>query len=153
MNASFGRLAVSLVLCPAALGVSPVPFTLDWISVDGGGGTALGADYALNLTLGQPDAGRAEGGAYVLHAGFWPGPFEVMTPTRPVLSAARFQAGLVLSWPATAGPVVLERTMLLGDPAAWQTVPAEPSPVGGELQVVLPRDAETAFFRLRFVGP
>ena len=49
-------------------------YTLVWTTIDGGGATtAEGGNYALGGTIGQPDAGRAAGGDFVLHAGFFPG--------------------------------------------------------------------------------
>lgn len=125
-------------------------YSLDWFSVDGGGGPAVGGGYEVSVTIGQFDAGAAAGGAYVLQTGFWPGPWEESaSPVPPVLSATRFGTEMVLSWPAAAGEVVLEQTNLLGDPTRWRSVSAQPTPVGNELQVVLHRESVTAFFRLR----
>jgi hypothetical protein len=45
-------------------------YTLDWFTVDGGGGTSNGGSYALNGTIGQPDAGTLSGGSYTLDGGF-----------------------------------------------------------------------------------
>lgn len=36
------------------------------------GGASLGSGWTLRGTIGQPDAGRHEGGGYVLRGGFWP---------------------------------------------------------------------------------
>lgn len=48
-------------------------YTLDWWTVDGGGGTSSGGSYSLSGTIGQPDAGSATGGGYALSGGFWGG--------------------------------------------------------------------------------
>ena len=58
---------------------------LSWYTIDGGGATSAGGDrYALSGAIGQPDAGRASGGLYVLHGGFWQppasGPHEIYLP-------------------------------------------------------------------------
>lgn len=51
--------------------------TVHWSTVDGGGGTgASSGGYSLSGTLGQHDAGPAQGmsgSGYQLHGGFWPG--------------------------------------------------------------------------------
>jgi hypothetical protein len=48
--------------------------SVDWYTVDGGGGTSTGGDYVLSGTVGQPDAGMvATGGDFTLAGGFWPG--------------------------------------------------------------------------------
>lgn len=124
-------------------------WALEWVTIDGGGGALAGGAYQLQLTVGQPDAGMARGGTLDLAMGFWPGPAGAVIAPPPVLSAAPAGEGLVLAWPVDAGPVVLERTPLLGDPSLWQAVPIQPVQSGGMLQVVLPRDGPTAFFRLR----
>src|SRR5690349_16385725 len=48
-------------------------YTLEWHTVDGGGGTSTGGGYVLDGSIGQPDAGRQSGGAYSLAGGFWAG--------------------------------------------------------------------------------
>ena len=55
----------------AAAGV--LSYSLDWWTVDGGGGTATGGDYTLSGTVGQADANVLTGGEYTLSGGFWPG--------------------------------------------------------------------------------
>ena len=46
-------------------------YTLDWWTVDGGGGRSSGGDYTLSGTIGQSDAGLLTNGDYVLNGGFW----------------------------------------------------------------------------------
>ena len=46
-------------------------YSLDWFTIDGGGGTSSGGSYTLNGTIGQPDAGTLSGGSYTLEGGFW----------------------------------------------------------------------------------
>ncbi|MHC4501234.1 MAG: hypothetical protein ACYS21_19225, partial [Planctomycetota bacterium] len=55
--------------------ISPViaDYDISWSTIDGGGGTSTGGNYALVGTIGQPDAGDMSGGDYQLHGGFWPG--------------------------------------------------------------------------------
>jgi hypothetical protein len=48
-------------------------YTLDWYTVDGGGGTSSSASFGLSGTIGQPDASVSSGGSYTLAGGFWPG--------------------------------------------------------------------------------
>ena len=48
--------------------------TLQWWTVDGGGGALSAGDYTLAGTVGQPDAGPTlSNGVYSLTGGFWPG--------------------------------------------------------------------------------
>ena len=48
-------------------------YTLDWSTIDGGGGTSSNGSLSLSGTLGQPDSGIVSGGAYTLAGGFWAG--------------------------------------------------------------------------------
>lgn len=48
-------------------------YSLDWWTVDGGGGVLKGSGYSLEGTVGQPEAGNPlEGNTYILQSGFWP---------------------------------------------------------------------------------
>jgi hypothetical protein len=92
-------LAVAGALTPAALGQDgpyravPIPpdaprpvilpptdgpgATLDWNTIDGGGGELTGAlGYNLNGTVGQPDAGFMSGNGLELSGGYWNLPVE-----------------------------------------------------------------------------
>ena len=67
--------ALGLFLVGAVL-VSAAPlagYTIDWWTVDGGGGASSAGSYSLSGTLGQPDAGFSSGGGYTLSGGFWGG--------------------------------------------------------------------------------
>lgn len=57
-------------MVPASSGGS---HTLDWSTIDGGGGTSSSGSLALSGTIGQPDAASASGGVYTVSGGFWPG--------------------------------------------------------------------------------
>jgi hypothetical protein len=48
-------------------------YTIEWYTIDGGGGSIGNGTYALNGTSGQPDAGLASDGSYLLVSGFWGG--------------------------------------------------------------------------------
>jgi hypothetical protein len=55
----------------------------DWWTVDGGGGTSQGGDYAISGTIGQPDTSPLmSGGEYTVVGGFWGG---ALTPPSPNL--------------------------------------------------------------------
>ena len=67
-----------LLLLSAVLGLAAAQagaqFALDWYTVDGGGcSLSAGGSFALGGTVGQPDAGVAEGGGFTLRGGFWLG--------------------------------------------------------------------------------
>jgi len=68
-------LCVIVLLSMISVGVANAssggPYTLDWYTIDGGGGASNGGDYALSGTIGQPDAGSISGGDYAIGGGFW----------------------------------------------------------------------------------
>lgn len=61
--------ALCLLLAAAAV-LAAGDLSLSWWTVDGGGGASAGGEYALEGTIGQPDAGAMSGGAYTLSSGF-----------------------------------------------------------------------------------
>jgi hypothetical protein len=63
---------IAAVLCPAAA----AQFTIDWHTIDAGGGDSVGGAFQLSGTIGQHDAGPSgamSGGSFTLVGGFWPG--------------------------------------------------------------------------------
>lgn len=70
------------------------PFILDWWSMDGGGGPSAGGGFVLLGTIGQPDAGNAIGGDYVLVGGFLAGGNPIF------IFADDFESGDTSAWSA-----------------------------------------------------
>lgn len=65
-------IASTIVLAVAAMAAGPQQFTLEFVSIDGGGVTStVGGDFVLSATIGQPDAGRSAGGDFELFSGVW----------------------------------------------------------------------------------
>ena len=53
-------LVALMLLATAANG----QYSLDWYTIDGGGGRSSGGPYVLTGTIGQPDAAWSSGGNY-----------------------------------------------------------------------------------------
>jgi len=67
-------LGVALALLAGTLSAAPSgTFSIDWWTVDGGGGASSGGDFTLSGTAGQADAGALAGGGFSLQGGFWAG--------------------------------------------------------------------------------
>ena len=48
-------------------------YSIDWHTIDGGGGASTGGVYSVSGTIGQPDAGGPlTGGSFSLIGGFCP---------------------------------------------------------------------------------
>jgi hypothetical protein len=74
-------------------------YSVDWQTVDGGGGTSTGGLYSGSGTIGQPDATTTTmtGGQYSMTGGFW-AIYAVQTPSAPWLSVARTSTNTVVVW-------------------------------------------------------
>jgi hypothetical protein len=120
-------------------------YSIDWFTIDGGGGTSSGGVYTLSGTIGQPDAGRMAGGSYTLDGGFWAGAIAVQTPGAPTLNIVPGLGGVaMISWsPSTPGFVLQVSDSLTtpnwGDAPSGATNPTTVSTTAGM----------TRFYRLR----
>ena len=116
-------------------------YSIDWFTIDGGGGTSTGGAYAVSGTIGQLDAGTLSGGSYTLDGGFWPGIIVPSTGEAPTLFIELSGSTVIISWsPATPG-FTLEQTDSL-PPASWSVGPAG-NPA------MIPISAATRLFRLK----
>jgi len=72
-----GLLRVAGATLVLAIGGASTAFgqlSINWYTIDGGGGTSSGGTFTLSGTIGQPDAGAAmTGGTFTLNGGFWAG--------------------------------------------------------------------------------
>ncbi len=118
-------------------------YSIDWHTIDGGGGTSTGGVYVVSGTIGQPDAGTMSGGNYTLTGGFWALPGAVQTAGAPTLTITSATPGLAtVAWaPATPG-FVLQETLSLA-PTNWVN-----SLSGATNPVVVPATLPTKFYRL-----
>jgi hypothetical protein len=95
-------------------------YSIDWYTLDGGGGTSTGSVYSITGTIGQPDPGGAmTNGPFSITGGLWVLPAAIQEEGAPVLAIAAAMPGFVtISWtPATPGFVLQEATALVS--ANW----------------------------------
>lgn len=122
-----------------------------WHTMDGGGGASTGGIYALEGTIGQPDAGKTlPGGAYDLQGGFWAFIELVQTPGGPLLRIAGGSAtSATLAWPvAGAAGYQLQNASSLTEPD-WANVAGAPVVVGDEYQMIVSPLVEKRYYRLQ----
>ena len=138
-----------LILSLACLIIQPwasaQTYSIDWFTIDGGGGTSSGGQYTLSGTIGQPDAGTLAGGNYTLDGGFWGGVFAVQQVGAPTVHIIQTGANVMISWtPATPG-FVLQISTNLSIPSVlnWPDAPS-----GATNPITLPASMMTRFFRL-----
>ena len=139
-------------------GLSTLPFcrcanaqsyTIDWSTIDGGGGTSTGGVYEVSGTIGQPDADTMSGGNYTLQGGFW-GMMAVQTPAGPPLSVRCTTTNTVLVfWPKPAEGWNLEYATELGAGASvWTQILPPYQTNATDLFYVEPPPATNRFYRL-----
>ena len=74
-------------------------YSVDWSTIDGGGGTSTGGVYTITGTIGQPDASQQPmtGGSYSLGGGFW-SLLAIQTSGAPYLWVMRTATNTVVVW-------------------------------------------------------
>ena len=136
---------LALVVASTAISASAQTYSIDWFTIDGGGGTSSGGVYSLSGTIGQPDAGATmTGGQYTLVGGFWALPFAIQEPGTPLLAIEPFGPGQArISWsPNTPGFLLQENVNL--NTANWVD-----SPSGSSNPVIVPATLPIKSYRLR----
>ncbi len=124
-------------------------YSIDWFTIDGGGGTSTNGQYSLSGTIGQPDAGLMTNGNFALQGGYWGMVASVQTPGVPRLSVTIIAGQVTVSWLLPADGWVLEQTDRLADLAApWAIVTALHVTNASDIRVTLPALPGDQFFRL-----
>ena len=124
---------LAFAICFAVAELRAQTYSLDWFTLDGGGGTSTGGVYAVSGTIGQPDAAwpvdqngfavLATGGTYTLAGGFWGIVAAVQTPGAPRLNILLINATTVaVSWPSSATGFVLQQNTDSAASAKWSSV-------------------------------
>lgn len=116
-------------------------FTVEWSTIDGGGGSARGGPFTLSGTIGQWDAGATmTGGNYALTGGFWAMPIAVPTLEAPTLRITPAGSGLAtISWSGGSPGFVLQTSE---DGYSWSDSPsgaANPTTVAATFPIKLYR--------------
>jgi hypothetical protein len=124
MKAKITLLMVSANLLAAV--VHAQSYSIDWHTIDGGGGTSTGTVYSVTGTIGQPDASVTPmtNGQFSVTGGFWALPVAVQTagtPTLMIVPAASGQA--TISWTPNTPGFVLQESLSLS-PANWTNAPS-----------------------------
>jgi hypothetical protein len=139
-----------LVLSFAATGLRAQSYSIDWFTIDGGGGTSTGGVFSVSGTIGQSDAGHMSGGNYTLDGGFWGMFAAVQTPGAPLLRVFSTTTNtVVLAWPVSSTIFSLQQESGLS-PANWGPVTNSASIVGTENQVIIAAPAGNRFYRLKY---
>jgi len=148
MKTKIAKVAFVCVAILCALRLPGQSYSIDWHTIDGGGGSSTGAVYSVSGTIGQADAGKMSGITYSIEGGFWGIFATAPTPGAPLLSIQLTNSGVVLSWPAPSTGFVLQE-----NPAAetgnWTNVTNAVNVAGGQKQVLVSPAIENKFYRLK----
>ena len=141
--------------CLAGLLLLPVAghtqsYSIDWFTVDGGGGTSTGGVYSVSGTIGQPDAGATmSGGNYSVDGGFWSFAAVVQTPGAPLLSIRVTAPNtVVVSWPSPSTGFLLQTNNNLAT-GNWNNYDGTVGDNGTVKSVTNSPPAGNLFFRLK----
>jgi hypothetical protein len=143
----------SLALLITSISVHAQNYSINWFTIDGGGGASTGGGLTVRGTIGQPDAGGAlANGTFSLAGGFWPGVTLVQTAEAPLLASELIPGGVRVFWPRPATGFVLDQTAALAAPAAaisWSQVSFPYQTNATHISITVPPGAGSAFYRLR----
>src|SRR5437867_12588337 len=113
-------LLAGLILSITAAAAQAQSYTIDWFTIDGGGGISTGGVFSVSGTIGQPDAGHMSGGNFTLDGGFWGLIAAVQTPGAPALRVVRTTTNTVLiAWPAPSTGFSLQQNPNFNNSATW----------------------------------
>jgi hypothetical protein len=125
-------------------------YSIDWFTIDGGGGTSTGAVYSVSGTIGQPDAGHLTGGNFTLDGGFWGIIAAVQLPGSPLLRVVLTVTNtVVVTWTAPSTGFSLQENPIL-NAGAWTAVTNPINVVGSENQVIVSPPTGNRFYRLKY---
>jgi hypothetical protein len=146
----------ALIILPALTGsllcglqnISAQNYSIDWFTVDGGGGTSTGGVYSVSGTIGQPDAGTMSGGNYTIQGGFWSVIAAIQTEGAPLLTITRSGPSVIVSWPSPSTGFVLQETTNPGS-ATWTNVAQTPVDNGTTKSITVTPLIGNRFYRLK----
>lgn len=123
-------------------------YSIDWYTIDGGGGTSTGGVYSVSGTIGQPDAGTMSGGNFTLQGGFWSIVSAVQVAGSPYLTVFRTATNSVLvTWPYPSTGFTLQQSPTL-DAGSWGASTSTPVQSGTNWQIIVSPPNGNRFYRL-----
>ena len=132
-----------------AISVRAQTYSLDWNTIDGGGGTSTGGVYSVSGTIGQPDAGTMSGSGYTLNGGFWSLPSLVQTPGAPLLTIVLTATNTaIVSWPSPATGFSLQQNTNNISSLNWSNVSVGIQDNGTIKYLIVNPPAGNRFYRL-----
>jgi hypothetical protein len=124
-------------------------YSIDWSTIDGGGGTSTGGVYSVSGTIGQPDASPMSGGNFTLQGGFWGIISAVQTTGAPLLSIARTTTNTVaVFWPSPSTGWTLQQNTNSVSSVNWSNVVSGIQDDGTTKTLIVNPPSGNRFYRL-----
>ena len=123
-------------------------YSIDWFTIDGGGGTSTGGVFSVSGTIGQPDAGKMSGGNFTVDGGFWGIIAVVQTPGAPLLTVTGAGTTVIVSWPSSSPGFVLQQNSVVNT-TNWTNYGGTVGDNGTIKSVTNSPAAGNLFFRLK----
>ena len=143
-------LAVCILTSAFCLQAWGQSYTIDWSTVDGGGGASTGGVYTVTGTIGQSDAGTMSGGNNTVQGGFWGIIAAVQTPGAPLLSIARTATNTVaVLWPSPSTGWNLQQNTNSVSSLNWSNVVTAPLDDGTTKTLIVNPPTGNRFYRLK----
>jgi hypothetical protein len=143
------EIGIGVLLLALTLSEVRAQFSIDWSTIDGGGGTSTGGVYCVSGTIGQPDAGTMSGGNYTLAGGFWGVIAAVQTPGAPLLSIFRTTTNtMAVSWPSPSSGWKLQQNTNSVSSVNWSNVISGIQDDGKTKIFIVNPPAGSRFYRL-----
>jgi hypothetical protein len=137
------RLVLALPLAASA------QLSIDWFTIDGGGGTSTGGVYSVTGSIAQPDAGATmSGGNYTIDGGFWSLLSVAQTPGGPLLTVTHSGSSVRFSWSSPSTGFVLQENAVIGS-TNWLDVVQVPADDGTNKTVTVSPAYGSRFYRLK----
>src|SRR6266446_1749538 len=125
-------------------------YSIDWFTLDGGGGTSTGGVYSISGTIGQADAGHMSGGSFTIDGGFWSIIAAVQTPGAPLLRVTRTTTNTVaVSWPSPSTGFTLQQNTNGVSSVNWSNAPGTIQDDGTTRTLIVNPPTGNRFYRLK----
>jgi len=137
-----------LVLASTA---SAQTYSIDWFTIDSGGGTSTGGVYSVSGTIGQPDASQQAmtGGNHSLVGGFW-SMIAMQTTGAPLLSIVHTTTNTVaIFWPSPSTGWTLQQNTHSVSSVNWSNMTTGIGDDGTTKTLIVNPPTGNRFFRLK----
>lgn len=125
-------------------------YSIDWSTIDGGGGTSTGGVYSVSGTIGQSDAGaKMSGGNFSVDGGFWGILAVVQMPGAPLLTITTSGGNATISWPSPSSGFVLQTNGNVDNPTGWNNFSGTINDNGTTKSVTISAQPGNNYFRLK----